>query len=303
MSIENLRLELEAEFPRASILYNEMMKNHTSFRVGGPAEIVFLPENIDELKKMLLLCKKNEVNFYVMGNGSNLIVRDGGYRGAIIKLTRLDYIGVEGNCLTAGAGALLSLTSKEALKNELKGMEFSSGIPGSVGGAVTMNAGAYGPEIKDVISSAKLMDCEGNIFSLVNSELELGYRESIVHKKNLIVLEASFILEKGNYNEIKNRMDELNKRRADKQPLSYPSAGSTFKRPEGHFAGKLIEDAGLKGMTIGGAMVSEKHAGFVINYKDASASDVIRLINQVQKIIYKTYDVKLEPEVKIIGED
>jgi UDP-N-acetylmuramate dehydrogenase len=303
MNFDTLKTELEKVFPRNLIKYSEPMKNHTSFKVGGPADILLLPERVEQVGEAVRFCRKYGVNFFIMGNGSNLIVRDGGYRGVIIKLASLNNIEVDGERVRAKAGALLSTTSKEALRHSLKGMEFASGIPGSVGGAVTMNAGAYGPEIKDIIESARVMDMEGNIFVLSRDELDLTYRNSIIQKNNYLVLEGVFKLEKGNYDEIKNLMEDLNRRRTDKQPLNYPSAGSTFKRPAGYFAGKLIEDAGLKGMKLGGAQISEKHAGFVINYDNATAGDVLGLIKEVQRIIKEKFDVELETEVKIIGED
>lgn len=303
MSLEKLKLELERIIPEESIKYNEPMKNHTSFKVGGPVDILLMPKTPTEVGEAIKLCKSHGIDFYIIGNGSNLIVKDGGYRGAIIKLTCLNNVSSNGEYLRAEAGASLSHTAKEALKYSLKGMEFASGIPGTVGGAVTMNAGAYGPEIKDVIDHAIVMDMEGNQFKLNRDGLELSYRHSIIQTNNYIVLEAVFKLEHGNYDDIKDRMDDLNKRRADKQPLEYPSAGSTFKRPTGYFAGKLIEDSGLKGMVNGGASISEKHAGFVINHDNATAKDVLGLIKRVQSIIKEKYDVNLEPEVRIIGEE
>lgn len=303
MSLDKLKIELENIIPKEYIKYSEPMKNHTSFKVGGPADILIIPVNPEQVAAAVKLCKKYGINFYIMGNGSNLIVRDCGYRGVIIKLTGLNRVSVNGDYLRVEAGASLSFAAKEALKYSLKGMEFSSGIPGTVGGAVTMNAGAYGPEIKDVIDYAVVMDMEGRSFKLTRDELELSYRHSIIQKKNFIVLEAVFKLEPGNFDEIKDKMDDLNKRRADKQPLEYPSAGSTFKRPQGYFAGKLIEDAGLKGMSNGGASVSEKHAGFVINHDNATAGDVLGLISNIKSIIKEKYNVDLEPEVRVIGEE
>lgn len=303
MSLENFKLELEKIIKSDGIKYNEPMKNHTSFKVGGPVDILLLPKTSKQISEAIKLCNSYGMNFYIMGNGSNLIVRDGGYRGVIIKLTSIDKVITDGEYLKAEAGASLSTAAKVALEFSLTGFEFASGIPGTVGGAVTMNAGAYGPEIKDVIEYAILMDIEGNQFKLNKEELELSYRSSIVQKNNYIVLEAVFKLEKGIYDVIKSRMEELNRRRAEKQPLDYPSAGSTFKRPIGYFAGKLIEDAGLKGMRNGGASISEKHAGFVINGDNATASDVLGLISKVQKIIKEKNDVTLEPEVRIIGEE
>lgn len=303
MSIEKFKLELESLFDKEQIKYKEPMKNHTSFKVGGPADILLLPVTAQQVANAVKLCGRHDIKFYIMGNGSNLIVRDGGYRGVIIKLTGLNNVSVEGEYLRAESGTSLSHAANVALKNSLRGMEFASGIPGTVGGAVTMNAGAYGPEIKDIIDHAVVMDMNGNQFNLNREELDLSYRNSIIQKKNYIVLEAVFKLETGNYDEIKNRMDELNRRRAEKQPLEYPSAGSTFKRPSGYFAGKLIEDAGLKGMTNGGASVSRKHAGFVINHDNATAEDVLGLIKIIQGIIKEKYNVTLEPEVRVIGEE
>jgi len=289
--------------PETGIKYNEPMKNHTSFRVGGPADVLVIPKCSDDISKIINLSRENNIDCFIMGNGSNLIVKDGGYRGVIIKLTELNHIYVEGTNIIAQAGALLSAVSNEAWKHSLKGMEFASGIPGTVGGAVTMNAGAYGPEMKDVVLWAKVSDRDGNIFKLSNEELELGYRDSIIQRKNYVVLEACFGLEEGEADKIKARMDELNKRRADRQPLTYPSAGSTFKRPNGYFAAQLIDESGLKGTSYGGAMVSEKHAGFIINYNNATAADILNLIKIVQDKVRERYHVEMEPEVKIIGVD
>lgn len=303
MNLDAVIYELEKIVDKEDIKCNEPMKKHTSFKVGGPADIFIMPRKTWQVISAIKLFKDNGIPFFIMGNGTNLVFRDGGFRGAVIKLTLINNITVEGNKIKAQAGAFLSSVSNEALKNGLKGMEFASGIPGTVGGAVTMNAGAYGPEIKDVIETAVLTDYDGNLYCYNKDELELSYRHSIVQRGNYIVLEATFALEKGDIIAIKNRMEELNKRRADKQPLNYPSAGSTFKRPEGYFAGKLIEDAGLKGYSIGGAKVSEKHAGFIINYNNATAKDIIELVKRVQEIVYEKFNVLLEPEIKIIGEE
>lgn len=303
MSPANFKNEIEAMLDLSDIKYNEPMKNHTSFKVGGPCYILLTPESYDDAVKILKLCKKYNEKYFVMGNGTNLIVKDGGFDGVIIKLTKIKNIEVDGKNIIADSGALLSCVSKEALKHNLKGMEFASGIPGTVGGAVAMNAGAYGPEIKDIIVSADVSDSDGNIFTMNKDELDLSYRMSAVQKRNCTVLRATFQLEEGIFETIKNRMNELNKRRADKQPLEYPSAGSTFKRPDGYFAAKLIEDAGLKGLSVGGAAVSTKHSGFIINYNNATASDILNLISEVEKRINEKYGVQLEPEVKIIGRE
>lgn len=303
MDINLFKSELEELIDIDIIKYNEPMKNHTSFRVGGCTDIFIMPIKINDIKNIIHLCKKHRIDYFIMGNGSNLIVKDGGYRGVIIKLTSLNNIWIAGDKVRAQCGVLLSSLSKEVLKSCLTGFEFASGIPGTVGGAVTMNAGAYGPEIKDVFEMATVMDLNGEIHELSKDDMDFSYRNSIVQKENYIVLEAIFKLEKGDFTQIKSRMDELNKRRTDKQPLNYPSAGSTFKRPDGNFAGKLIEDCGLKGANIGGACVSEKHAGFVINYNDASAKDILGLIEMVRNKVKEKYGIYLEPEVKIIGEE
>jgi UDP-N-acetylmuramate dehydrogenase len=303
MEISLLKRELEKIIIKECIYFNEPMKNHTSFKVGGPADILVLPSETSEVIELLNFCNKYNIDFYIMGNGSNTVVRDKGFRGMIIKLTELSSISIKETTVTAGAGAFLSCVAKAALNENLKGMEFASGIPGTVGGAVAMNAGAYGPEIKDIIDYADVVDLYGNVMRLSRDELELSYRNSIVQKNDYIVLQAAFKLEPGNYEDIKNRMDELNRRRADKQPLNYPSAGSTFKRPEGYFAAKLIEDSGLKGLSCGGAMVSEKHSGFIINFDNATTKDILKLIEMVQKAVYDKFNVFIEPEIKIIGEN
>jgi UDP-N-acetylmuramate dehydrogenase len=303
MTFDTLKEELKNIIDINKISFNELMKNHTSFKVGGPADVFASPSTIEELAALIKFFSDQNIPIIVIGNGSNLLVKDGGIRGAVICLTAIRTLRVEGLRLYAAAGALLSAASNEALRQSLKGMEFASGIPGTVGGAVTMNAGAYGPEIKDIIEGATVMDYDGNTFYLTREELELSYRNSIIERKHYIVLEAVFKLEIGNAADIKNRMDELNRRRSDKQPLSYPSAGSTFKRPEGYFAAKLIEDSGLKGFSLGGAMVSEKHSGFIINYKDSTATDILKLIQNVKSIVNEKFGVIMETEVKIIGEE
>lgn len=303
MNLVSLRSELENIIDINYTKYNEPMKNHTYFKVGGPADIFITPQRSEELSIIIKFLGKRDVPFMIIGNGSNLLVRDGGIRGVVICLTKLNNVYVEEMKVHSQCGALLCNVSTSALKGNLKGLEFISGIPGTIGGAVTMNAGAYGPEIKDVIESASVMDMKGNIFNLSNEELEFGYRNSIVQKNKYIVLDAVFALEVGNSKDIKNRMDELNKRRSDRQPLNFPSAGSTFKRPNGYFAAKLIEDCGLKGMRVGGAMVSEKHSGFIINYENSTAKNILELIQKVQDIVKEKYGITMETEVKIIGED
>lgn len=282
---------------------NIPMKEHTYFKVGGPADIFVSPSTIEELRGSIDLCREEEMPFMVIGNGSNLLVKDGGIRGTVIKLSALSNIEVNGVEITAETGALLTDVSKIALKHSLTGFEFACGIPGSVGGAVFMNAGAYDGELSFVIEEAEVIDKDGNILVLNKEELNLGYRTSAVMTNGYIVLRARFKLKQGEYDKIKGRIDELTFRREDKQPLEYPSAGSTFKRPVGYFAGKLIQDAGLKGFTLGGAAVSEKHSGFIINKEKATAKDILSLIDHVQKTVLDMFGVELHPEVRIVGED
>lgn len=281
----------------------EPMKNHVTFRVGGPADFFVTPKNYEELSGVLKCCAKYEMPCYIMGNGSNLLVSDQGYRGVVIQLFRqLNNIQCEGNVIRAQAGALLSAVANRALEEKLTGFEFAAGIPGTLGGACVMNAGAYGGEMKDVLKSVTVLTREGERITLQKNELELGYRTSIIAKKDYIVLEAEIELEVGDAEEIKAVMDDLKERRTTKQPLEYPSAGSTFKRPEGYFAGKLIQETGLQGFQVGGAQVSEKHCGFVINKDQATAADIAELIRQVQDRVEEKFGVRLETEVKRLGE-
>jgi len=282
---------------------NVSMKEHTSFRVGGPADIFVTPKSYEEVREIIKISKENNVPYFIFGNGSNLIVKDGGIRGVVINMNKLNKVSMEDDRVIAQSGALLSAAAVAALEGSLKGMEFAHGIPGSVGGAVTMNAGAYNGEISQVIESALVIDDIGNIVRIDKEALELSYRMSAILKYGYVVLEATFKLEKGDYNTIKNRMDDLMRRRREKQPLEYPSAGSTFKRPEGFFAAKLIEDSGLKGTKIGGAEVSEKHSGFIINKKDATAKEILDLITFVQQVVKEKYQIDLSTEVRIVGED
>lgn len=288
---------------RDHVKEQEPMSKHTTFRVGGPADYFLTPETTKQMKQLLKLCKAAAVPCFVMGNGSNLLVGDKGYRGIVINIGKLwSEICIEEKKVTAGAGVLLSKLAKEIADGSLAGFEFASGIPGTLGGAVVMNAGAYGGEMKDILISATVMNENGQIITLSKEELELGYRTSCIIKKNYILLEATLLLLEGNKEEIISRMEELNKRRKEKQPLEYPSAGSTFKRPVGHFAGKLIMDSGLAGFKVGGAMVSSKHCGFVINEDHAKATDILELCKQVKAIVKEKFDVELELEVKTIGE-
>lgn len=285
-----------------NIYINEPMKKHTSFKIGGPADILVIPQNMIELIDIINLIRDENLPYFILGNGTNLLVTEKGIRGIVIKLSALKNISVNGNIIVAEAGAFLSAIANIALANELTGFEFASGIPGTLGGAITMNAGAYGPEIKDVVSKVEAIDRKGVIYEFENELMRFSYRSSIIQLDNLVVLRAWIKLSKGNYEEIKAKMNELNRRRREKQPLEYPSAGSVFKRPSGHFAGKLIEDAGLKGYTIGGAQVSEKHCGFIINKGNATFEDVINLIEYIQKVVKEKFGVELVPEIKIVGE-
>ena len=285
------------------VYVDEPMKKHTTFRVGGPADYFVVPKTKEEVKNIVALCREFDMPYYVLGNGSNLLVGDKGYRGVIIQIYKeMNHIQVEGDRMKVQAGALLSKIGSAAFEAGLTGFEFAAGIPGTMGGAVVMNAGAYGGEMKDVLFSVTVLTPEGEVLTLSNKELELGYRTSIVAKKNYIVLDVTLALQKGEKDAIKARMDELRIQRTTKQPLEYPSAGSTFKRPEGYFAGKLIQDAGLRGFQVGGAQVSEKHCGFVINKENATAADVLELMRQVSAIVKEKFGVELEPEVKRLGE-
>ncbi len=285
------------------IRLDEPMEKHTTFRVGGPADYFVTPASGEELKEVIACCKKEEIPYYIIGNGSNLLVSDDGYRGAVIQVFKnMNRIETDGNCIRAQAGALLSGIAAKALESGLAGFEFASGIPGTLGGACVMNAGAYGGEMKDVLKQVTVLSQEGKIFSIPVQDLELGYRTSVIAKNNYIVLEAEIELRNGDIQEIKALMEELKERRVSKQPLEFPSAGSTFKRPEGYFAGKLIQDAGLRGFKVGGAQVSEKHCGFVINRDHAAAADIAELMRQVSERVYADAGVLLEPEVKRLGE-
>ena len=290
-------------YEEKDIHLNAKMSEHIYFKVGGPVDILLTPNNAEQVRKSISICKENNIPFYVIGNGSNILVKDGGIRGVVIELSNINKIVVNGTKIKAECGALLKDVSLIAAREALDGFEFACGIPGSVGGAVFMNAGAYDGEISFVIENAEVINENEEIITLNREQLNLGYRQSVVMQKGYVVISATFALKKGNKEKIKNRIDELTKRREEKQPLEYPSAGSTFKRPEGYFAGKLIQDAGLKGFTIGGACVSEKHAGFIINKNHGTAKDVLAVIKHVQEEVKKKFNVELHPEVRIIGED
>lgn len=286
-----------------NVRLHEPMKKHTTFRIGGPADYYLCPHSTEELQKILQICRENKLEFFILGNGSNLLVSDKGYRGVVIQLWKnFSDIETEDNTITVKAGALLSKVAAEALEESLTGMEFASGIPGTMGGAVMMNAGAYGGEMKDIIREVTVLTREGELLTLSKEEMNFGYRTSVVKEKGYVVISAELQLRKGDREEIRKVMDELKERRVTKQPLDMPSAGSTFKRPEGYFAGKLIMDAGLRGFSVGGAQISEKHCGFVVNKGDATAADVLGLIGEVQKKVQEKFGVALEPEVKFLGE-
>ena len=286
-----------------SLLLNEPLSRHTTFRVGGPADALFLPTTAQELVQAVQLCKEHSLPCLVIGNGSNLLIRDGGVRGLVIKIgDQMADIHICGTSIHAQAGALLSAVSRAALNASLTGLEFAAGIPGSLGGGLVMNAGAYGGEMVQVVRQVTAL-VDGKLVTLSRDQLEMGYRTTWLLKNDGIVLEAVLDLKEGDQQQIHAQMDELNRRRREKQPLQYPSAGSTFKRPDGYFAGALIEQAGLKGYCIGDAQVSELHAGFIINRGHATAADLLALIDYVQKIVYEHSGVRLETEVRIYGED
>lgn len=285
------------------VSFNEPMKKHTTFKIGGCADIFCEPKNADELKKLIDFFKSNSIPHTVIGNGSNLLVSDKGVRGAVIKIgSRMAEISVNGATITAGAGALLSKLARIAMNDSLSGMECISGIPGSVGGALYMNAGAYGAEISDITESVTYLMPNGELVCSPRNDLKLEYRNTSFMENSGIIVSCVLRLKRGNKERIAADMAEITKRRIDKQPIELPSAGSFFKRPEGHFAGKLIEDCGLKGYSVGGAKISEKHAGFVVNFNNASAADVIGVMNGVRDRVYSETGVTLEPEVRFLGE-
>lgn len=297
-------VELFREFYNEdNIKIDEKLSTYVNFKVGGPADILLIPNSKEQVIKSIAVCKENNIPVYVIGNGSNILVRDGGFRGVVISLKGVHNVTVNDERIEAECGAMLKEVSDKAMENSLTGFEFACGIPGTIGGAVFMNAGAYDGEIAHVIESAELIDENCNIIRLTNEELDFAYRSSLVMKKGYIVLSAIFKLKKGQVKTIKELVDDLTNKRESKQPLEYPSAGSTFKRPTGYFAGKLIQDAGLKGHSIGGAAVSEKHSGFVINKGNATAKDITDLIEYIQNEVKNKFGVDLHPEVRIIGEE
>lgn len=287
----------------AHVKVKEAMGKHTTFQVGGPADFFVTPDEEKELADVTALCRREAVPFFILGNGSNLLVGDGGVEGVVISMERFTGCRAdkEKKRIIAGAGVSLGHVAQTACEAALAGFEFASGIPGTVGGAVVMNAGAYGSAMKEVLESVKVLSPEGEIKELTEEELELGYRTSCIIPRQYVVVEAVFHLKEGDRTAIKEKIDELTRRRKEKQPLEYPSAGSTFKRPEGHYAGVLIDEAGLRGFALGGAQVSEKHCGFVINKNQATAADVVALCEEVKKRVYRNSGVRLEMEVKTLG--
>ena len=288
---------------QVEILVAEPMKNHTTFRIGGPADALALPKTPEEVAEVVRFCHEHAQPYYVLGNGSNLLVSDEGYRGLVLQLYRnFNDIQVNGETITVQSGAMLAAVARTAYQTGLTGLEFASGIPGTIGGAVVMNAGAYGGEMKNVLKEVTVLTKKGEVLVIPAKALELGYRTSVIPKNGWIVLGAVLQLKKGDPEQILARMEELKEQRITKQPLDLPSAGSTFKRPEGYFAGKLIMDAGLRGFTVGGAQVSEKHCGFVVNRGNATAADVWELICEVKRRVKERTGVELEPEVKLLGD-
>lgn len=294
---------LQKFVPTKNISYNEPLSKHTTFRVGGEADCFIKVTTESQLRDLLVYLKKVEIPYFVMGNGSNLLVGDGGYRGIILQIGDCcNKIVVQGNRIHAQAGAYLSQVARVAYEHGLSGLEFAAGIPGTVGGGVVMNAGAYDGEMKQVVEGVTVLDKDGNRLELDNATMEFGYRTSAIKSNPFIVTECCFKLTSGDKEAIAEKTEELQCKRKEKQPLEYPSAGSTFKRPEGYFAGKLIMDAGLAGMSIGGAQVSKKHCGFVINTGSATAADIRRLIAYIQSEVVSQFHVRLEPEVIYLGE-
>lgn len=299
---QNFENELYKIVGDSNVRKQEPMAKHTTFRIGGPAQYYVMPENVEELGQLMLLCKAEKMPFFILGQGSNLLVRDGGIAGAVIQLgERFSGYQIRENRICAQAGILLSRLGNAARDAGLTGLEFAAGIPGTLGGGIVMNAGAYGGELKDVVTEVQLMDYNGNLHKKSGEEMQFAYRHSLVQEQPMIVLGATLELKEGDRAEIVRRMEELSVARRTKQPLEYPSAGSTFKRPEGYFAGKLIMDAGLRGYQVGGAQVSEKHCGFVINRGNATASDVLALMEDVSGKVQEKFQVKLEPEVRVVG--
>lgn len=300
----NKYMEIFEEHDFVDIRFDEPMSAHTSFKIGGPADVLIRITSEEEMESALRLSREWNVPVFIMGNGSNLLVRDGGLRGVVLKINDgFDQIWVEGDAIRAQAGALLTAVSKTALRESLEGLEFASGIPGTIGGAISMNAGAYGGEMKDVVDQVRAMDKDGKVILLSGEDMEFAYRDSRVKRDDLIVLDVIMKLVRGDHSKIDEKIRELTSQRTSKQPLEMPSAGSTFKRPEGYFAGKLIEDSGLRGLRHGDAQVSEKHCGFVVNRGSSTCKEVMELIEVVRKTVRDKFEVELEMEIKLAGEE
>lgn len=295
--------KLEEYLEDCVLIINEPLKKHTTFNVGGTADLFAIPNNYEDIIHLIKFCQEHNIKYYILGNGSNVLIRDAGYRGLIIKTSHLNDIKVQGEYVIVQCGAELKDVAKICTKHSLTGFEFACGIPGSVGGAIAMNAGAYDGEMKDVVEECVVIDNELKIRSLSREQLEFAYRNSAIQKYGYIALEIKIKLDNGDEKNINEKVENLTNRREEKQPLETQSAGSTFKRSPGHYTGKLIQDSGLKGFSIGGAQISNKHAGFVINKGDATATDILNLIGHIQKVVKENYDVDLEPEVRIIGEE
>lgn len=303
MSFDDIRKELGERIPGVCIEENVPMAQYTSFRAGGKARMMVIPADAEQLSAVLGVLSGSCVQYMVLGNGTNILVKDSGYDGVIVKIgSGFDYVRQEGCRLVCGSGTRMFVAAKAALEGGLSGFEFASGIPGFTGGAVFMNAGAYGGEMKDILRRAKIVSKDGSReFYMTADELEMGYRHTKLHDTGDIVTEVEFVLEEGNRTQIKAKMTELMEKRNSKQPVNFPSAGSFFKRPEGYFAGKLIQDAGLKGLSVGGAQVSELHSGFIINRGGATATDILQLMEMIQARVFDEFGVRLETEVRIIG--
>ena len=303
MSFDDIRKELGERIPGVCIEENVPMAQYTSFRAGGKARMMVIPADAEQLSAVLGVLSGSGVQYMVLGNGTNILVKDSGYDGVIVKIgSGFDYVRQEGCRLVCGSGTRMSVAAKAALEGGLSGFEFASGIPGFTGGAVFMNAGAYGGEMKQIVESAEVLTSEGEVLNLTNEELGMGYRTSVIAKNDYVALSAVLKLEKGDRQEIRAYMEDLKERRVTKQPLEFGSAGSTFKRPEGYFAGKLIQDSGMQGYRVGDAQVSEKHCGFVINRGNATAAEVMQLMKDVADRVEEKFGVRLEPEVRRIGE-
>jgi UDP-N-acetylmuramate dehydrogenase len=301
--MNNTIKKLQAIMAIENIKENEPMKNHTSFKVGGPADLFLMPQSRAELQAVLEICKESQNPLYIMGNGSNLIVRDKGYSGIIINTKALNQVETVGETLIAEPGISLKDLANVALKEKLTGLEFASGIPGSLGGAVTMNAGAYDGEMKGIIKNITVITEDGSLKTIPADQCNFGYRSSILQQHHWVLVSVELGLKNGDYQQIEAKMLDLNDQRQSKQPLEYPSAGSTFRRPVGYYAGKLVQDAGFRGYAIGGAQVSEKHSGFVINKGGATAADILNLIAAIQSAVKDQFDVDLKTEVIVIGND